>query len=79
MPALQAASQILKQFGHFQANLAECSVFPAIREMLLNLTLPSEPQQQSPAAPVQQIQSPAMQMAQTGQPGGYMPMMMGPQ
>ncbi|XP_049820505.1 mediator of RNA polymerase II transcription subunit 14 isoform X2 [Aethina tumida] len=79
VPALQAASQILKQFGHFQANLAECSVFPAIREMLLNLTLPSEPQQQSPAAPVQQIQSPAMQMAQTGQPGGYMPMMMGPQ
>ncbi|CAH0553803.1 unnamed protein product [Brassicogethes aeneus] len=83
VPALQAASQILKNFGHFQANMADCSVFPAIRELLLNLTLPQEQQQQqqSPAQP-QQIMSPAMQMAQQGggapPPQGYMPMgMMG--
>ncbi|CAH1119203.1 unnamed protein product [Phaedon cochleariae] len=81
-PAMAAASQLLKHFGQFQANVNECSVFPALRELLANLNWPAEPQVQSPA-PVQQIQSPALQMpGQAGQ-GGYpvnMPMgMMGPQ
>ncbi|XP_018576450.1 mediator of RNA polymerase II transcription subunit 14 [Anoplophora glabripennis] len=84
VPAMTAASQLLKHFSQFQPNMSECSVFPAIRELLLNLTLPSEPQQPSPApGGVQQIQSPAMQMpGQGGQPGYAvnMPMgMMGPQ
>lgn len=85
VPAMTAASQLLKQFSQFPPNMNECTVFPSIRELLLNLTLPSEPQQPSPApGGVQQIQSPAMPMQGQG-PGqpGYpvnMPMgMMGPQ
>ncbi|KAJ8973061.1 hypothetical protein NQ317_018789 [Molorchus minor] len=83
IPAMAAASQLLKHLSPFQSNMSECSVFPAIRELLLNLTLPSEPQQPSPVSGgVPQIQSPAMQMpgaaGQQGYPG--MPMgMMGPQ
>lgn len=80
-PAMNAASQLLKHFAQFQTSQLECSIFPAVRELLMNLVLPSEPPQQSPAGgPVQQIQSPAMQMQQGQQ--GYpvnMPMgMMGP-
>lgn len=82
VPGMAAASQLLKHFAQFQSNISECSIFPALRELLLNLVLPSEPQQPSPAqGGVQQIQSPAMQMQQ-GQPGYpvSMPMgMMGPQ
>ncbi|KAK4883568.1 hypothetical protein RN001_006887 [Aquatica leii] len=79
--AMTAASQLLKHFAQFQTNHSECSLFPAVRELLMNLVLPSEPQQptQAPGS-VQQIQSPAMQI---GQGQGYpvnMPMgMMGPQ
>lgn len=80
-PAMTAASQLLKHFAQFQTNHTECSLFPAVRELLMNLVLPSEPQQSPAGGPVQQIQSPAMQMQQ-GQ-SGYpvnMPMgMLGPQ
>lgn len=69
LPAMTAASQLLKHFSQFQSNITECSVFPAIRELLINLTLPSEPQQQNPTPGVQQMQSPAMQMPQGAQPG----------
>lgn len=87
VPAMTAANQMLKHFAQYQHS--ECSLYPAVRELLMNLVLPSEPQQPSPAAAaaaaaaggVQQIQSPAMQMPQGGQ-AGYpvnMPMgMMGP-
>lgn len=44
-PAMTAASQMLKHFVQFQTNPNECSLFPAVRELLMNLTLPSEPQQ----------------------------------
>lgn len=81
VPAMTVANQMLKHFAQFQHT--ECSLYPAVRELLMNLVLPSEPQQPSPAAGgVQQIQSPAMQMPQGGQPGypANMPMgMMGPQ
>lgn len=80
MPGLTAASQLLKHFATYHHG--ECSLFPAVRELLLNFVLPSEPQQPSPGpGQVQQIQSPAMQMQQGGQPGYAvnMPMgMMGP-
>ncbi|KAK5650997.1 hypothetical protein RI129_002026 [Pyrocoelia pectoralis] len=80
--AMSAASQLLKHFAQFQTTHSECSLFPAVRELLMNLSLPSEPQQPSPApSSVQQIQSPAMQISQgqTGYPVN-MPMgMMGPQ
>lgn len=84
-PAMTAASQLLKHFAQFQSTHSECSLFPAVRELLVNLVLPSEQQQPSPgAAVVQQIQSPVMQRrTAVGQPAGYpvnMPMgMMGPQ
>ncbi|XP_018328535.1 mediator of RNA polymerase II transcription subunit 14 isoform X2 [Agrilus planipennis] len=82
-PAMTAASQLLKHFAQFQSNHSECSLLPAVRELLMNLTLSSDPQQPSPApGGVQQIQSPAMQMTQGGQPGYpvNIPMgMMGPQ
>ncbi|XP_046477470.1 mediator of RNA polymerase II transcription subunit 14 isoform X1 [Neodiprion pinetum] len=69
--ATAAASSQLKRFAEYGANPTECSLFPAVRDLLANLTLPSEtpvmPQVvASPAAgqitPTQQIQSPAMQM-----------------
>lgn len=82
-PAMTAASQLLKQFSQFPPTLNECSVYPAIRELLINLTLPSEPQPAT-ATPggIQQIQPAAMQMHGQGQQGYPMniPMgMMGPQ
>lgn len=46
-PAMTAASQMLKHFVQYQTNPNECSLFPAVRELLKNLTLPSEPQQVS--------------------------------
>lgn len=43
-PALTAASMQLKRFAEYGANQAECSLFPAVRDLLANFTLPSEPQ-----------------------------------
>lgn len=40
--ATAAASMQLKRFAEY-ANPSECSLFPAIRDLLTNLTLPSEP------------------------------------
>lgn len=80
-PAMTAANQLLRHFAQFQPSHTECSLFPAVRELLMNLVLPSEPQQNAPAAAVvQQIQPPVMQMRNSGQPGWTgMPMrMMGP-
>lgn len=79
--ALTAASMQLKRFAEYP-NMTECSLFPAVRDLLANLVLPSEQQMQhqqmtqSPApgavTPTQQIQSPAMQMhsPMPGGPGG---------
>lgn len=71
-PATAAASTQLKRFAEYSPNLPDCSVYPAVRDLLTNLTLPSEPpvmsQVVSSPAPgqitptQQQIQSPAMQM-----------------
>lgn len=41
--ATAAASLQLKRFAEYGANPAECSLFPAVRDLLANLTLPSEP------------------------------------
>ncbi|XP_034941406.1 mediator of RNA polymerase II transcription subunit 14 [Chelonus insularis] len=66
-----AASMQLKRFSEYGINPSECSLFPAVRDLLANLTSPSEPPVisqvvVSPAAgqvtPTQQIQSPAMQL-----------------
>lgn len=44
VPGMAAASTLLKHFAQFQPN-TDCSIFPALRELLMNLVLPSEPQQ----------------------------------
>lgn len=41
--AMAAASLQLKRFAEYGANQSECSLFPAVRDLLANLTLPSEP------------------------------------
>ncbi|XP_029672240.1 mediator of RNA polymerase II transcription subunit 14 isoform X4 [Formica exsecta] len=70
-PAITAASMQLKRFAEYGANQSECSLFPAVRDLLANFTLPSEPSVisqvvASPAGnqvpPTQQIQNAAMQM-----------------
>lgn len=37
-----AVSLQLKRFAEYGANQSECSLFPAVRDLLANLTLPSE-------------------------------------
>ncbi|XP_072757173.1 mediator of RNA polymerase II transcription subunit 14 isoform X3 [Anoplolepis gracilipes] len=70
-PAITAASMQLKRFAEYGANQSECSLFPAVRDLLANFTLPSDPPVisqvvASPAGnqvpPTQQIQNAAMQM-----------------
>ncbi|KAL6442112.1 hypothetical protein ACFW04_002431 [Cataglyphis niger] len=70
-PAITAASMQLKRFAEYGANQSECSLFPAVRDLLANFTLPSEPPGisqvvASPAGnqvpPTQQIQNATMQM-----------------
>lgn len=41
--AMAAASLQLKRFAEYGANQSECSLFPAVRDLLANLTLPSDP------------------------------------
>ncbi|XP_025271360.1 mediator of RNA polymerase II transcription subunit 14 isoform X4 [Camponotus floridanus] len=70
-PAITAASMQLKRFADYGANQSECSLFPSVRDLLANFTLPSEPPviSQVVASPAgnqvpstQQIQNAAMQM-----------------
>ncbi|KYN27989.1 Mediator of RNA polymerase II transcription subunit 14 [Trachymyrmex cornetzi] len=69
--AIAAASMQLKRFAEYGANQSECSLFPAVRDLLANFTLPSEPPVISQVVPsaagtqvasAQQIQNTAMQM-----------------
>ncbi|XP_050538100.1 mediator of RNA polymerase II transcription subunit 14 [Daktulosphaira vitifoliae] len=49
--AISAASLHLKRFAEFALNHNECSIFPAVRDLMTNFVLPSEPQpQMSPAS-----------------------------
>lgn len=41
--ATAAASIQLKRFSDYGVNQSECSLFPAVRDLLANLTLPSDP------------------------------------
>lgn len=69
--ATTAASLQLKRFAEFGVSHNECSLFPAVRDLLCTLSLPSESQAQvasSPAPPTMQP-SPAMQM-HSPMPGG---------
>ncbi|KAL1505868.1 hypothetical protein ABEB36_005326 [Hypothenemus hampei] len=83
-PAMAAASQVLRHFCQMQAGNVECTVYPALREILMNLTCPNEPQANQQAVGVPQIQSPAMAIPGQGGNPGYHPShmqvgMMGPQ
>ncbi|KAF7268704.1 mediator complex subunit 14 isoform X1 [Rhynchophorus ferrugineus] len=84
VPAMTAASQLLRHFCQMHASSMECTVYPALKELLQNLILPTDPQP-SPGGPggVQQIQSPAMPLPGQGANPGYQPHMqvgmMGPQ
>ncbi|XP_063244367.1 mediator of RNA polymerase II transcription subunit 14 isoform X2 [Bacillus rossius redtenbacheri] len=70
--ATTAASVQLKRFAEVGASHLECSLFPAVRDLLANLTLPSEPPSQMVQSPAPQAMqpSPAMQMHSPMQPGG---------
>lgn len=39
-----AVSNMLRRFADYSAHHGECSIFPAVRDLLMNLTLPNEPQ-----------------------------------
>lgn len=40
-----AVSNMLRRFAEYSAHQNnECSIFPAVRDLLMNLTLPNEPQ-----------------------------------
>nr|CAD7198288.1 unnamed protein product [Timema douglasi] len=78
--ATTAASHQLKRFAEMGVNHMECSLFPAVRDLLANLILPNEPPQQqvgvgksavasSPNPAVMQP-SPAMQMHSPMPSGG---------
>lgn len=60
-PATTAANLQLKRFSEFAASQSECSLFPAVRDLLANLVLPSEPPTQV-VSPASMQASPAMQM-----------------
>ncbi|KAJ4436558.1 hypothetical protein ANN_16590 [Periplaneta americana] len=61
--ATTAASHQLKRFAEFGVSHSECSLFPAVRDLLANLILPSEPPTQVASSPAPTMQpSPAMQM-----------------
>jgi len=41
--SISAASMQLKRFAEYGQHTGECTLFPAVRDLLANLTLPSEP------------------------------------
>ncbi|XP_032682223.1 mediator of RNA polymerase II transcription subunit 14 isoform X1 [Odontomachus brunneus] len=67
---IAAAGIQLKRFSDYSSTQPECTLFPAVRDLLANFTLPSEPpvMSQVVASPVSgqvnptQIQNPAMQL-----------------
>uniref|UniRef100_A0A146LY05 Mediator of RNA polymerase II transcription subunit 14 n=4 Tax=Lygus hesperus TaxID=30085 RepID=A0A146LY05_LYGHE len=71
-----SANLLLKRFSDCNTMHSECSIFPAVRDLLMNFTLPSE-QQQVASSPVGvMMQSPAGMMHSPipGQYGGAVPM-----
>lgn len=65
-PIMVAASNQLKRFNEYAASSAECSIFTAVRGLLMNLALPTDtPQQMNPVG--QPMPNP-QQMNPVGQP-----------
>lgn len=78
---LATVSNHLKKFAEFNQQQTECTLFPAIRDLLMSLVLPTDPpmpeQQQQPQQMMGQnpmMNSPMgggnVQMGQMGGPGG---------
>lgn len=42
--ATSAASHQLRRFAEYPSHHGECSLFPAVRDLIMNLTLPNEQQ-----------------------------------
>lgn len=59
-PAMNAVSVLLRRFAEF-ANLNECTIFPAVRDLLMNLQLSNDPQ---PLQQQQQLQQQPQQQQQ---------------
>lgn len=70
--AMAAASLQLKRFAEYP-NMSECSVFPAVRDLLANLTLPSEQHQASPTPAQMHSPMPQQPVYPVGIPLGMMP------
>lgn len=51
-----AVSNMLRRFAEYSPHHGECSIFPAVRDLLMNLTLPNEPQPPPPPQPSLQNQ-----------------------
>lgn len=41
-PAALAASSLLRRFSEYSTQQGQCSLFPAVREILVNLQLPND-------------------------------------
>lgn len=54
-PIAHAVNEHLKRFSEYTAHSGECSLFPAVRDLLMNFILPNEI---SPALPNQHVSSP---------------------
>lgn len=54
-PIVHAVNEHLKRFAEYTAHSGECSLFPAVRDLLMNFILPNEI---SPALPNQIVSSP---------------------
>lgn len=80
-PVAHTANMMLKRFaecGHMMGGLqpGECSIFPAVRDLLVNLTLPNEPPPMTPVnaapnmVPMGLGSGPGMAGMVAGLPGG---------
>lgn len=41
-PSVIAVGSLLRRFAEYSANQGQCSLFPAVRELLINLQLPND-------------------------------------
>lgn len=54
-PIAHAVNEQLKRFSDYNAHSGECSLFPAVRDLLMNFILPNE---MPPSMPTQIVSSP---------------------
>lgn len=59
--ATNAVSMSLRRFAEYPSQIGECSIFPAVRDLLMNLTLPTDPPVQQQQQQLQQQQQQQLQ------------------